>query len=157
MASVAVAVGVLLVSACSGSDASPETEEASDAPAEESFTVVGEIHVDEVGSVELKRDPDRCVGRGDLAELLADGAQSVVIAAPDGREVALGTVVAGTAPTVQVDGEERYVPGSCDLPFLAEEVPWGEGVFTASIPGLGVEGRFTVEEADSVQLTYDPS
>ena len=150
----------LLLFALAGCSADDDDGDVQDpAPDEpETFTVTGTVHVDVVGGVDIKRNPDHCVANGSLTRrLLAQGAESVVITDPDGTEVALGEIQMGTAPIVtDKDGEQFYAIGVCNFPFTARDVPGSTGVFTASIPELDIEARFTEDDSGSVKLRLDP-
>lgn len=150
---------VLLTSGCGAGDqdepTAADTSEASSPSAPADFTATGEIYVDELTSIRLKRNPDRCVATGDLAKFFAEDASSVVITAPDGDEVALGRILIGKPPTYMDKGEEFYAIGECNFPFTAVDIPAQDGVFTASIPELDIETRFTQDEAIALRLEFD--
>ncbi len=139
---------------CGGDDGTGGSQETAPQTPE---TFTGTVHIDVVGGVDIERNPDHCVANGSLTRrLLAQGAESVVITDPDGTEVALGKIEMGGAPIVtDKKGEQFYAIGVCNFPFTARDVPSTAGVFTASIPELETEARFTQDDSDAVKLRFD--
>jgi hypothetical protein len=140
-----------------GKSGQPDAGTSSLFGAADEFTVAGKVKVDDLGAVDFKRNPDRCELTGEIGRILNVGLKPVVITDPEGREVALAEITEAVPPTYvdKDDGKEYYAPGFCNLTFQAFGVQGQDGVFTASVPGLGIETRFEASDATDLVLKYD--